>query len=194
MVHPFLCLSTYGFRYYFTERSALLFTFPSRYQFTIGPKVYLALRRGRRRFTQDFTCLELLGNPLPPTSVSITGLSPSLATLSRVFFYCYWIRYCGPATPKDCSLGLGSSLFARRYLGNHLCFLFLRLLRCFSWARTLLLHMYFVKDLQNVGVNLFGNLWIKAFQQLPKAYRNYIRPSSVLSAKASAACINVEYF
>ena len=29
-------------------------------------------------------------------------------------------------------MGLGSSPFARHYLGNHYCFLFLRLLRCFS--------------------------------------------------------------
>ena len=29
----------------------------------------------------------------------------------------------------DPSIGLGSSLFARRYSGNHFCFLFLRLLR-----------------------------------------------------------------
>ena len=28
--------------------------------------------------------------------------------------------------------GLGSSAFARRYLRNHVCFLFLRVLRCFS--------------------------------------------------------------
>ncbi len=32
----------------------------------------------------------------------------------------------------DPSIGLGSSPFARRYLRNHFCFLFLRLLRCFS--------------------------------------------------------------
>ena len=35
-------------------------------------------------------------------------------------------RYCRNNT------GLGSSPFARHYLGNHYCFLFLRVLRCFS--------------------------------------------------------------
>ncbi len=35
-----------------------------------------------------------------------------------------------PARPKP--NGLGYSPFARRYLGNHFCFLFLRVLRCFS--------------------------------------------------------------
>ena len=38
----------------------------------------------------------------------------------------------GPATPADKSAGLGSSPFARRYLGNHCCLLFLRVLRCFT--------------------------------------------------------------
>ncbi len=33
---------------------------------------------------------------------------------------------------KLSSVGLGSSPFARHYLGNHYCFLFLWLLRCFS--------------------------------------------------------------
>ena len=35
-------------------------------------------------------------------------------------------------TPQCTHRGLGSSAFARRYLRNHFCFLFLRLLRCFS--------------------------------------------------------------
>ena len=36
--------------------------------------------------------------------------------------------------PQSClnKAGLGCSLFARHYLGNHYCFLVLRLLRCFS--------------------------------------------------------------
>ena len=42
-------------------------------------------------------------------------------------------RNCaGPTTPSPVGLGLGCSLFARHYLGNHYCFLFLRVLRCFS--------------------------------------------------------------
>ena len=43
--------------------------------------------------------------------------------------------------PQVCrnKLGLGFFPFARHYLGNHYCFLLLRLLRCFSSARSLLL-------------------------------------------------------
>ena len=44
----------------------------------------------------------------------------------------------GPATPADKSAGLGFSPFARHYLGNHCCLLFLQVLRCFTslgWRR-----------------------------------------------------------
>src|SRR5699024_8932638 len=37
-----------------------------------------------------------------------------------------------PATPEGKPSGLGWFRFARRYLGNRVCFLFLRVLRCFS--------------------------------------------------------------
>ena len=37
-----------------------------------------------------------------------------------------------PTTPRGKPLGLGSSRFARRYYGNRVFFLFLRVLRCFS--------------------------------------------------------------
>ena len=42
-----------------------------------------------------------------------------------------------PSTPVNKSTGLGSFPFARRYLGNHVCFLLLQLLRCFSSLRSL---------------------------------------------------------
>ena len=40
--------------------------------------------------------------------------------------------------PRKCrnTYGLGYFQFARHYYGNHFCFLFLRLLRCFSSARS----------------------------------------------------------
>jgi hypothetical protein len=42
--------------------------------------------------------------------------------------------------------GLGCSHFARRYSGNHCCFLFLGILRCFSSPRSPLLPMYSATD------------------------------------------------
>ena len=65
---------------------------------------------------------------------SLTGLSPSAARLSS--------RFCSPAKrlllavlqPRPCRDrgGLGYCAFARHYLRNHFCFLFLRVMRCFS--------------------------------------------------------------
>jgi hypothetical protein len=77
--------------------------------------------------------------------------------------------------------GLGFSPFARHYLGNHYCSLFLSLLRCFSSAGS--------PTLTGVlGVAPFGNPRINASVQLPEAYRSFTRPSSPPYAKASTVC------
>ena len=46
---------------------------------------YLGLRRGRRRFIRSFTCIVLLRKSLGVLGLSVTGLSPSMAQLSRSF-------------------------------------------------------------------------------------------------------------
>ena len=55
---------------------------------------------------------------------------------------------CGPATPGSPfgSPGLGSSAFARHYLRNHGCFLFLRVLRWFTSPGLLRTTMYSSHD------------------------------------------------
>ena len=52
-------------------------------------------------------------------------------TSSSTPFLCHSLIEC-PTTPRGKPLGLGCSRFARRYSGNRVCFLFLRVLRCFS--------------------------------------------------------------
>ena len=42
------------------------------------------------------------------------------------------VPYWDPTTPTHKCVGLGCSPFARHYLGNHYCFLFLPVLRCFT--------------------------------------------------------------
>ena len=59
---PFDCLWARGFRYYFTPLNGVLFTFPSRYLFTIGRQEYLALECGHPGFPQDSTCPVVLKN------------------------------------------------------------------------------------------------------------------------------------
>ena len=83
--------------------------------------------------------------------------------------------------------GLGYSHFARHYSGNHYCFLFLRVLRCFSSPGSLHTPMYSVcSDWSSTSrVAPFGNPRINARLQLPAAYRSLSRPSSPIHAKAS---------
>ncbi len=55
-----------------------------------------------------------------------------MAGLSRPFPYRIPVPHRSPATPAGKPAGLGCSAFARRYLRNHCCCLFLRVLRCFT--------------------------------------------------------------
>ena len=60
---------------------------------------------------------------------------PTIGVLSRRREQVWQGSSVGPTTPKRKHFGLGSSPVARRYWGNHICFLFLRVLRCFSSPR-----------------------------------------------------------
>ena len=98
---------------------------------------------GPPRFPQDFSCPAVLGIPSPPHPLLPTGLLPSMDRLSRT------IRLGSAAfrlvpQPPTCrsSSGLGYFRFARRYSGNRDCFLFLRVLRCFTSPSLLLSPMY----------------------------------------------------
>ena len=70
-------------------------------------------------------------------SISNTGLSPSTVGLSNPFLLQTYANRV-VLQPRCCrnNNGLGYFHFARHYYGNHFCFLFLRLLRCFSSARS----------------------------------------------------------
>ena len=62
----------------------VLFTFPSRYWFTIGGQEYLALEGGPPGFPQDFTCPVVLNSAPEASCLSPTGLSPSTVVPSRL--------------------------------------------------------------------------------------------------------------
>ena len=86
--------------------------------------------------------------------------------------------------PRRCrnNFGLGSSPFARHYLGNHYCFLFLRVLRCFSSPGLPPLVSGYPP--RSGWVAPFGYLRIISYLHLPVAFRSLSRPSSPLGAKA----------
>ena len=120
-------------------------------------------------------------------SVSPTGLSPSLAGLSRTVPLQSEVINA-VRTPECTHSGLGSFHFARRYFENRVFFLFLRLLRCFSSPGSLYMAMYSPYSDRSFScrVSPFRNLRINGYVLLPVAYRSLSRLSSALSAKASA--------
>ncbi len=86
----------------------------------------------------------------PRTSISTTGFAPSMTGRSKPFVYTLLSRRSFGRTirkvpqPPTCNacrlshtLGLASSGFARHYLRNRFCFLFLWVLRCFTSPRSL---------------------------------------------------------
>ncbi len=93
------------------------------------------------------------------------------------FFYLKIILVLQPQLCRN-KIGLGYFRFARRYYGNHYCFLFLWVLRCFS-SPGLPPYGYltYVR-----WVAPFGNLGIKTYLQFSQAYRSLSRPSSPLRA------------
>jgi hypothetical protein len=70
-------------------------------------------------------------------------------------------------------IGLGCCLFAHHYWGNRYCFLFLRVLRCFTSPRCLPQPIDSVEDIPQAGwVVPFGDPRINACLPLPGAYRS----------------------
>ena len=102
--------------------------------------------------------------------------------------FCYPLTIPSAVRTPDCTQsGLGSFPFARRYLGNHFCFLFLRLLRCFSSPGSPCIPMYSVYSNWSLSswVSPFRNRRVNGYLLLTVAYRSLSRLSSALSAKAS---------
>ena len=98
------------------------------------------------------------------------------------------VSYRSPATPSNKLEGLDCSAFARHYLRNHYCFLFLRLLRCFTSPGFALMRYLIhtpITEHYPCWVFPFGHLRIKGCLHLPEAYRSLPRPSSPINAKAS---------
>ena len=175
-------LQTYGFRFYFTPLFEVLFTFPSRYWFTIGLSVVFSLAGWcrlvhtgflRSRATQD---TEMLKFYVIYGTITLYGLSSQSSSIIKSFTCISVLQ------PQIClnNFGLGSSAFARHYLRNHYYFLFLHLLRCFSSVGQ---PPYWITIAG--WVSPFGNLRINGYLHLPTAYRSLSRPSSPLRAKAS---------
>ena len=174
------------FQVLFHSPPGVLFTFPSQYYALSVTKRYLALRGGPRSFRQGSTCLDVLWIPPCLPGVSGTGLSPPLAGFPKAVPLRPQVNHA-VRTPQCTHCGLGSSGSARRYSRNHCCFLFLRLLRCFSSPGSPPCAIYSRRDTWSASmwVSPFRHLRITGHVLLPAAFRSLSRLSSALSAKAS---------
>ena len=118
------------------------FTFPSRYWFTIGRCLVFSLTQWSARIHTGFH-VSRATQELPRSrqvfgyrSITFFGSSFQMIHLTIK------VPTLGSYNPGPASgPGLGCSLFARRYWGNRILFLFLRLLRCFTSAG-IALHVY----------------------------------------------------
>ncbi len=135
---------------------------------------------GPPRFTQGFTCPALLRIPLSITLTYPYGtITPFGPTFQMVpVHYASNIVVLQPHYCRN-NNGLGSSAFARHYSRNHYCFLFLRLLRCFSSPG-----LPPLRDTMpsTCWVAPFGHLRIISYVPIPAAFRSLSRPSSPLRA------------
>ena len=119
------------FHVLFHSPPGVLFTFPSRYCCAIGHTGVLSLTRWSSRIHTEFHVLRATRDTASSVQLSNTGLSPSVVRHSNASSNIPDTRCC-PTTPMGEPIGLGSSPFARRYLGSRFYFPFLQLLRCFS--------------------------------------------------------------
>ena len=116
-----------------TPLFTVLFTFPSRYLSTIGLLGVFSLAGWCRLFRGGFLRPPPTQDTLGAEQRSRKGLSPAAAALPMAFrsVSCCPCRVLQPRARLD-GPGLGCAAFARHYLRHHYCFLFLRVLRCFS--------------------------------------------------------------
>ena len=101
--------------------------------FAIGLSAVFSLGGWCRRIQTGFLRSRPTQDPATSRLLACTGLSPPTAGLPRPFQFASLddVAVLQPRARRNAP-GLGSSPFARRYLGNHYCFLLLRVLRCFS--------------------------------------------------------------
>ena len=158
----------------------MLFTFPSRYWYTIGLTGVFSLAGWSRRIHAGFLVSRATQDTTRPHSDSYTGLSPSMIELSRTFyslFECHGVvlqpRMCIAtqtvwALPRSLATTGGIILLFSLPRGTKM-FQFPRFASC-ALAQD--------SRPSDGWVVPFGNRGIKGYLLLPRAYRSLSRPSS----------------
>ena len=127
-------LQAYGFRNYFTPLPGVLFTFPSRYWSTIGLRRVFSLGGWARRIHTGFHVPRATQDTARHTFTSHKGLSPAAAAFSNDVLLVNMSPLLQSYNPAGTGIpavwAVPLSLAATG--GITFCFLFLRVLRCFS--------------------------------------------------------------
>ena len=156
----------------------MLFTFPSRYWFTIGLMGVFSLAGWSRRIRAGFLVSRLTQDTAKSRLASRTGLSPSMMCLSR-HFRSRSKYYTAVLQPRRCrnNAGLGSSPVARHYWGNHYLFSLPGGTKMFQFppfASTLNAD----DSPSDCRVVPFGYRGVNGYLRLTPAFRSLSRPSS----------------
>ena len=179
------------FQVLLTPLTGVLFTFPSRYLFTIGRHLVFSLMQWSAHIHTRF---HVSGATLDTPRAILDFDHGTITLYCRPFHtsnLSIIVSYRSPNPESINQSGLGCSPFARHYWGNRIRFLFLCLLRCFTSAGIALTNLYIqlaATELSFSRVSPFGYLRIKACLRLPEAFRSLPRPSSPYVAKASSCC------
>ena len=158
----------------------MLFTFPSRYWFTIGLSGVFSLTGWSRQFHAGFLVSRVTQDTRLIIFRTRKGLSPAVATLSSMFRLDQ-LQLCRSYNPMNASTymvwAIPCSLATTG--GITVCFLLLWVLRCFSSPRLPSLR----NDIPSgYRVAPFGYRRINSYLQIPDAFRSLSRPSSPLRA------------
>jgi hypothetical protein len=123
------------FQVYFTPLTGVLFTFPSRYLFTIGCQGVFSLIQWSGRIHAEFHVHRITWDTSRRLQTSLTRLSRSMVILSRMLSssFTYHIKVPQPRKYKYSRFRLFR--FRSPLLTESLRFLFLGLLRCFTSPR-----------------------------------------------------------
>ena len=144
------------FQVLFHSGPPVLFTFPSRYLFTIGHRLVFSLGRWSSQIPTRFH----VSRGTWDTHRVIQDFVYRTVTVCGRPFHAVLLSFLNPKTgsrnPWSASQsGLGYSAFARRYWRNLNWFLLLKVLRCFSSPRSPHIPMYSVYDTN--GLTLVGS-------------------------------------
>ena len=165
----------------------MLFTFPSRYSFTIGLTGVFSLAGWSRRIRAGFHVSRVTQDTDRPRLCPCTGLSPSVMQLSRCFHSTFGY-HAMVLLPRTC-IATGTVWAVPRSLattGGIIRLFSLPLgTKMFQFPRFASLQIHSDSSPSGCWVVPFGNPRINGHLHLPEAYRSLSRPSSPPRAKAS---------